>query len=124
MSDVMDNYVSGQWGNADVIGLSRAKNAYDKLREWQQLGSPLTLGTRFEEYENMVIENMHVPDDFTTHFGMKCIINFRQIITAEVSIEKASVEPQKTVITNTGPKTATTASQKNSSLLYDMTTNE
>ena len=62
-----------------------------------------------------------VPDDFTTHFGMKCIINFRQIITAKVSIEKASVEPQKTDITNTGPKTATTASQKKSSLLYDMT---
>ena len=89
MSDVMGNVELTPWG---LPGQTPTKSvmAYQQLRTWQSIGLPLTIWTRLWEYGDMVIENINAPDDSRTQFGLKCSVSFKQIITAEVIMEKDS----------------------------------
>lgn len=81
MSDSMDSYMVGQWGGADAKSVA----AYEQIMKWQQNGEPLEITTRLCEYTNMVVENVSIPDDYKTKHGLKCMVTFKQIITAEVT---------------------------------------
>ena len=89
MSDVMGNVNLTPWGNPWSTP-TKSVMAYQQLRTWQSEGLPLTLSTRLWFYGDMVIENIHAPDDFKTKFGMRCSVAFKQIITAEVIMENDS----------------------------------
>ena len=105
MSDVMDNYIADSWGGAETYP-TKSVRAYEKIIEWQESGDPLTIQTRLMVYENMVVETVSAQDDFKTKYALKCMVNFKQIITAEVVTKPpASTIPQVSTVTNTGTKT-------------------
>jgi hypothetical protein len=78
MSDAMDAYESGTFqGDA-----SKSVSAYKTLKRLQDERAPLTLVTRLGKYENMVIENIHAPDEMKTYYGLRVTVVFKQIIMA------------------------------------------
>ena len=105
MSDVMDSYAAGQWGTGQSSP-TKSVMAYQTLLEWKNSGTPLTITTRLNDYQNMVVEYLSSPDDITTIYGLKCMATFRQIITASIETAKVSARPSVTVTTNKGAKQA------------------
>ncbi len=92
MSDAMDCIIQGQYGG----GTTKSVAAYETLLDLQAKRLPLDITTRLKTYSNMLIEHISAPDDVKTLFGLKCIITFRELFTAEVSMEKVSARPQVT----------------------------
>ena len=101
MSDAMQSLVSGEWGVTDGIG-GKSVNAYQKLLSLQQSRLPLTVHTRLNKYENMVIEQISVQDDYKTQNGLRATITFRQLLVAVVSTTSNSADSQTTGSTSNG----------------------
>lgn len=106
MSDSMDSYEPGQWGDGDVFP-SRSVNAYTKLIEWKDSGMPLSISTRLREYVNMVIEYISAPDTNETKFGLRCSVSFRQLFVAKVSARTTNLRPHVLDETNKGSQSVT-----------------
>jgi Dit-like tail protein len=117
MSDAMDNFyseadngniVKGEAQNAYAVrwasGENKSKSAYQMLKDIQYTRMPLTVITRLNYYENMLIEHMSAPDDHKTQHGLRCTVTMKQIMTAKVknTTEKVSTLPHTTGRTNTG----------------------
>ena len=100
MSDVMDSYDTGTWQEYSTKSIS----AYQKLKELQYKRIPMMVVTRLNTYENMIIENMHAPDDFRTVEGLRCSVTFKQIIAAQVKVVKVSARPQTSQQSKKGVK--------------------
>lgn len=99
MSDAMTSMLKGQWQTSR----SRSVSAYRTLVNLQQSRVPLTIMTRLNLYENMIIEQITAPDDYKTKYGLKCTINFRQIMVGMVATTtKISSAPQITDSTSVG----------------------
>ena len=98
MSDAMDSYQAGQWQGP----FAKSVNAYWKLLELQNDRLPLTVSTRLGTYVNMILEQINAPDDYKTKYGLKALVTFKQIITAQVPTTKVSVMPQQSQQTNVG----------------------
>ena len=81
---------------------SKSVSAYEKFCELQAKRVPLTLTTRLSTYKNMLIEDIRASDDNRTNHGLRAVISFAQIITADVSSETVSARPQATKSTNLG----------------------
>lgn len=99
ISDAMDSYMSGQWGEAKSV------NAYQTLLDLQQTNRMLlTIMTRLNTYDNMVIERIEAPDDFKTKYGLRALVTFREIIVASLSLSASgsSSLPHVTDSTSTG----------------------
>jgi carbamoylphosphate synthase large subunit len=47
--------------------------------------APLTVTTRLQTYENMIIEELSAPDDYMTLNALKCTVHLKQIIFANVA---------------------------------------
>jgi hypothetical protein len=78
MSDAMDAYESGMFqGDA-----SKSVSAYKTLQRLQEERAPLTLVTRLRKYENMIVENVHAPDEAKSYYGLRATVLFKQIIMA------------------------------------------
>lgn len=92
MSDVATSYVPGQFSD----GWSRSVTAYQVLKDLQSMRVPIQLLTRLGLYENMLIEVLSVPDDYTTRYGLRATVTFREILVAQVSTVKISARPQVT----------------------------
>lgn len=94
MSDCMDSYKFFQWGMNDGDSApTKSVMAYEKIIEWQQSGDPLEIRTRLMSYTNMVVETVSAPDDYQSKHGLRCMVTFKQIITAEVS----EVDPDSSI---------------------------
>jgi len=78
MSDAMDAYESGQF-QGDT---SKSVSAYKTLERLHEARIPLTVVTRLGKYENMIIEDIHAPDEAKTQYGLKVTVTFKQIIMA------------------------------------------
>uniref|UniRef100_A0A6M3M430 Dit-like phage tail protein N-terminal domain-containing protein n=1 Tax=viral metagenome TaxID=1070528 RepID=A0A6M3M430_9ZZZZ len=103
MSDVMEGYLPGQWGD-DISSPPRSVAAYLQLVSWKDLGMPLTITTRLKDYHNMVVAFITAPDDKTTAHGLKCMVTFQQIFVAAVSSTPGdSAIGQVTGQTQSGP---------------------
>jgi hypothetical protein len=83
VSDVMDVLVKNQFSEYDTKSVS----AYEVLRELKEARQPLEINTRLRIYEDMIIENMSITDDYTSRNSLRCSVSFRQIIMASVSTE-------------------------------------
>ena len=81
MSDVMDVYQSGQFSEYSTKSVS----AYQKLLDLQKARLPMQIFTRLIQYQNMLIEHMAVYDDHKTLYGLKAMVNFRQIMTGTIA---------------------------------------
>lgn len=98
MSDVATGLVPGQFTG----GWSRSVQAFKVLQELQALRVPLQVHTRLGLYQNMLIEEISAPDDFTTLYGLRCTVTLREIIVAQVRTVKISAKPAVTNQANRG----------------------
>jgi hypothetical protein len=115
MSDVMDSYDPGQWeyGYEDMgteATDTRSVSAYQTLLQMKSLGEPLTIGTRLDAYENMVIATMSAPDDVKTKHGLRCIITFQQIFVATTEEQQTTLRPSVKDESKLGAKQVTDVS--------------
>lgn len=107
VSDSMDCYSKeDDWtGSVTINGYScRSINAYQELRRIMNSGNPMTVHTRIETYDNMIIESITVPEDFKTKYELRASILFQEIITVEASRTKTSTKEWTTLQTNGGGK--------------------
>jgi hypothetical protein len=110
MSDVATSFIPGQFQSQ-----SRSYTAYRVLLDLQRLRVPIQITTRLNVYENMLVEVISAPDDFTTLYGMKCTVTFREVLVANVKTVKISARPKVTNSSNGGSPLAVTPNQ---SILY------
>jgi hypothetical protein len=81
MSDAMDVFQPGQFSSFSTKSIS----AYQQLLAFQKARLPLQIVTRLNQYDNMLIEHISAPDDVSSLHGLRCIVNLRQIMTAQVA---------------------------------------
>lgn len=98
MSDVAKSFIPGQFSG----GASRSVQAYKVLEQLQQMRIPIQVYTRLGLYQNMLIEQLTVPDDYTTHHGLKCTVDFQELLVATVQTVKVSSNPAVTSNTTKG----------------------
>jgi hypothetical protein len=98
MSNVATSFVPGQFSG----GYSRSVQAYKVLKDLQSLRVPIQLHTRLGLYQNMLIEVLSAPDDYTTLEGLRCTISFKEILVAQVKTVKISARPLVTDNSNRG----------------------
>lgn len=98
MSDVAKSFIPGQFSG----GSSRSVTAYQVLRQLQDMRIPIQIYTRLNTYQNMLVEVISAPDDYTTQYGMKCTVTFREILVAQVKTVKISARPAVTNSVNGG----------------------
>lgn len=111
MSDAMDALVNGQYrGSYETKSVA----AYQTLVALQESRQPLTVLTRLKRYTNMLIEQIHAPDDARTYYGLRATVILSQLITSEVSEEKVSTREQVTKTTNKGSVQAEQVTQGSS----------
>ena len=77
-------------------GNSRSIEAWGALKKMQMERSTLTVVTRLQTYENMIIEELSAPDDYMTLNALKCSVHLKQIIFANVAEVKESSRPAVT----------------------------
>jgi hypothetical protein len=91
-------------------GPTKSMGAYNILKTLQDLREPLQVTTRFGIYKNMLIENIHIPNDYKTPASLRATVTMKQIIMATVATVKVSSRPQTIQKTNKGNTTANPAS--------------
>lgn len=100
MSDVMGRFASGQYTSNN----SKSISAYQTFKSIQRQRLPITLNTRLDTYDNMLIRRIQAVDNKSTKFGLRAEITFGQIITASLAQQTVSARPDATDTTNEGTK--------------------
>ncbi len=77
-------------------GSSRSIDAWGALKKMQLERQPITVVTRLQTYENMIIKELSAPDDYMTLNALKCTVHLRQIIFANVAEVKESARAAST----------------------------
>ena len=112
MSDACKSFVDGQFNQS----YTRSVSAFDTLKKLQEQRIPLTVHTRLCTYNNMLVETITVPDDYTSLYGLKATVGLREIIvvsTRSVSLpNRTSRSPHKTGETKGGQVQAENVSDK------------
>lgn len=102
MSDTCASYINGQFEQK----YTRSVSAFDTLKQLQKDRVPLSVHTRLKTYQNMLIENIIVPDDYTSLFALKATVTLTEIITVNTNTvyvdNVSSKRPQTTGKTNKG----------------------
>lgn len=80
-------------GMVSSPGAGRSIAAWGNLKKMQLERQPLTVVTRLQEYENMIIEELSAPDDYMTLNALKCTVHLKQIIFSNVAETKVSQRP-------------------------------
>ena len=97
VSDVMDEVVKDQFSEYVTKSLS----AYEVLRGLKEARQPLEINTRLRIYEDMIIENMSITDDYKSRYSLRCTVSFRQVIMASVSTEIVVLKRKQQVVDTT-----------------------
>ncbi|MCL6442073.1 MAG: hypothetical protein K6T83_01180 [Alicyclobacillus sp.] len=92
MSDVATSFIPGQFSG----GHSRSVQAYQVLKQLQQLRIPVQVYTRLGLYQNMLVETLTVQDDNTTAHGLRCTVDMQELLVATVQVVKISANPSVT----------------------------
>jgi hypothetical protein len=98
MSNVATSFVPGQFSG----GYSRSVTAFQVLKDLQALRVPIQVHTRLGLYQNLLVEVLSAPDDYTTLDGLRCTVTFREIIVAQVTTVQISARPAVTDSSNRG----------------------
>jgi len=101
ISDAMDSFVSGQYGGQ----ASKSVAAYQTFKKLRDLRIPLSLTTKLDNYDGMLIEELISDEDARTQFSWKGRLVMRQIFMATVSSQPLSARPNQSVETNPGAST-------------------
>lgn len=100
------------WGNrpGDIIEMAKryakgdfqhAEAQYVKLKEARRKANKITINMRIWTYENMVIEDISVPETVDDGSSITATVVFSEIETASAQTVKATVKP---ATTGNGPK--------------------
>lgn len=98
-------------------GPSRSVDAWGALKKMQMERMPLTVVTRLQTYENMIIEELSAPDDYMTLNALKCTVHLKQIIFANVAEVKESARPAQTKQSSEGGQTPANVQSPGSTML-------
>jgi hypothetical protein len=79
-----------------MIGDGRSAAAWSTLKAMQLSRVPITVETRLQTYENMLIEELSAPDDYKTLNALKATVRLREIIVADVAEVKTSARASAT----------------------------
>lgn len=102
MSDVMQSFMPGQF----LDNGSRSVSAYHKLRELQKQKIPITVVTKLNTYNNMMVENIMATEDDKTTFGLRASVTLKEIFVVNVMTVKISERPHKSSESNEGEQNA------------------
>lgn len=98
MSDGMDSLIPNQFTGQ----YTKSVSAYQTLLDLQESRIPVSVLTRIRKYDNMLIEEITVPDDAKSLHGLHCTVTLREIFVVEVSTTTVSARTQATGQTNRG----------------------
>ena len=115
MSDVHASLVDNQFEGAG----SRSVKAWDLLKQLQAQRIPLSVLTRLEQYDNMLISKIEATDDADTIHALKATVSLKEIPVARVKTVKISAAPTITDSAYTGMVDGvTTSDTEKQSILY------
>ena len=83
-------------------GENRSIAAWKSLRAMQLSRVPITVETRLQTYNNMIIEELSAPDDVNTLHGLRCTVRLREIIFASVAETTVSARATASVEESSG----------------------
>ena len=98
MDESMDSYMPGQWSGAGT----KSVNAFLALKSMWQNRTGLTVTTRLDTYQNMIITDLHTVDDANSTFGLRAVVTLEEIVFAQISSQQLSQREQVTGSTNQG----------------------
>ena len=87
--------------NSNLTGEGHSVNAWSVLKSMQQSRIPITVETRLQTYNNMLIESLSAPDDFKTQNALRCTVRLKEIITVGTGAKKTSARPELQESNNT-----------------------
>lgn len=103
------NYSNYMTMNTDTSkGEGRSINAWSILKGMQLSRLPITVETRLQTYNNMIIEELSSPDDVKTLNALKATVRMREIIVSEVAEVQVSARAANTQQSSDGQVPATT----------------
>lgn len=92
MSDAMQSYGVSQWAD----GPSKSVSAYQALVALQKARTVFSVGTRLRQYDQMLIADIRAEDTKETTYGLKAVVTFVQLISAQVQTTAAASTNQQT----------------------------
>lgn len=98
MSDALDSFISGQFSDS----WSRSASAWSLLKQLQEDRIPMSVLTRLDLYENMIIKRIEASDTQETYTSLSATVTLQEIPVARVRVLKISEEDQVTVTTQMG----------------------
>ena len=115
MSDAMQGMIE-----SDFIGISytRSTAAYKILRQLQQQRLAFQIHTRLETYQNMMITQLSVNDDYMNYTGLECTVKMRELMVVSEKVVKVSTREQTTANSNSG--TILSSAIQDQSILYTL----
>ena len=75
---------------SQLQGDGRSAAAWTTLRAMQVARTPITVETRLQTYDNMIIEELSAPDDVKTLNAFRCTVRLREIFFATVAETQVS----------------------------------
>ena len=88
MSDSMQSYAVGQFSD----GASRSVSAWQQLKTWQEQKTFLSVATRLNQYENMLVTGVGAVEEPATRFAGKFTVTFTQVLTASLASALSGIQ--------------------------------
>lgn len=87
ISDSMQSFTVGQWSD----GPSRSVSAFQTLQALQVNRVLVSIATRLQQYDNLLIKALRAREIPETRYSLRCLIVFKQLITANVELVNANL---------------------------------
>lgn len=98
MNDTMDQFTAGMWtGNS-----SKSVSAFLTLQKLLQNRVLLTLNTRLQSYQNVMLIECTPVEDAKTQYGLRATLVFEQVFLATVASQTQTARPNATDSTSLG----------------------
>lgn len=87
MSDAMQSYTVGQWNDSP----SKSVSAWQTLIALKDQKLPVSVATRLQQYDKMMIVSVRAEDTKNTRYGLRATVTFVQVLTAQVEATSSTV---------------------------------
>lgn len=114
VSDAHASLVQGQFSDS----WSRAVSAWNVLKQLQEDRIPVSVLTKLDLYENMLIQNLQATDEANTYTTLSADVTLQEIPIARVRTVKISAADQATLKTEMGKIEVEKVKNELKSILY------
>lgn len=114
VSDAHASLVEGQFSDS----WSRAVSAWNVLKQLQEDRIPVSVLTKLDLYENMLIQNLQATDEANTYTTLSADVTLQEIPIARVRTVKISAADQATLKTEMGKIEVEKVKNELKSILY------